>query len=198
MVAAVIPVKHLSQAKSRLSPALSPEGRRQVCLEVLLHMLDVLTRCPLLDQVRVATPDVELPRLLARRFPQVRVVWETGDLNQAARRSAEELEAGGFGTMLFLPGDLPLLTEEDVAAALRVGREAPLLLLPDRHGRGTNGLVLTPPACLPAFCFGPDSLARHREAARRLGLSWCELTRPGFAWDLDTPEDLAGLPGAPR
>ena len=193
MIAAVIPIKHLSQAKSRLAPALSQEMRKQLCLDTLCHMLSVLTRCSELNAVQVVTADPSLPDLLSHIFPQVSVFRDVGDLNQVAQSSAKRLTEDGFETMLFLLGDLPCLTLEDVSVALEASKEVSLLLFPDRHGKGTNGLALTPPSCLPTFSFGSDSLSHHVEIARHLGLSYHQLRRRGFAWDLDTPEDLADL-----
>jgi len=62
----------------------------------------------------------------------------------------------------------------------------------DRHGTGTNALVLSPPdAIKPSF--GPDSLARHTAAAEAAGLPHRVEDVPSLAHDVDTPEDLAAL-----
>jgi 2-phospho-L-lactate guanylyltransferase len=73
--------------------------------------------------------------------------------------------------------------------------ERSALIVPDRHGTGTNALLLTPPeAMTPAF--GPGSCQRHVEHAQ------AEKTEPevvqvsSLALDVDTPEDLAHLQSA--
>ncbi|HYM45749.1 MAG TPA: NTP transferase domain-containing protein [Solirubrobacteraceae bacterium] len=65
-------------------------------------------------------------------------------------------------------------------------------IVPDRHGTGTNGLLLTPPDLLPAS-FGPGSFERHRALARETG-AVCRIERPAsLLLDVDTGEDLAAL-----
>jgi 2-phospho-L-lactate guanylyltransferase (CobY/MobA/RfbA family) len=63
-------------------------------------------------------------------------------------------------------------------------------IAPDRAGSGTNGLALTPPDVI-AFRFGIGSCAAHLGAAREAGVPAVEVHRPGLAFDLDTPADLA-------
>ena len=64
--------------------------------------------------------------------------------------------------------------------------------MPDRHGTGTNGLLLTPPdAITPSF--GPGSCERHHALARAAGLT-CRLEHPPtLLLDIDTGADLAAL-----
>lgn len=198
MTAFVIPVKRLFQAKTRLSGVCTPDERQDLCLDMLRHMLRAAGACPLVDLSAVVSPDGHLKDLLAREFPSVGFLSEPGDLNQAAMAAARALASGGFSTMLFALGDLPLLTSDELEQALLAGREHPMVLLPDRHGRGTNGMVLSPPDLLPSFSFGVDSLAAHKAAAAALGLTPAVLHMPGFAWDVDTPDDLISVrSGAP-
>jgi 2-phospho-L-lactate guanylyltransferase len=102
----------------------------------------------------------------------------------------DEALARGLERVLLVPGDCPALDPAEVAALL--GRTAPVVIVPDRHGTGTNALLLTPPdAITPSF--GTGSFARHSAlaggraevaAVRTLGL------------DVDTPDDLAALRAA--
>ena len=64
--------------------------------------------------------------------------------------------------------------------------------MPDRHGTGTNGLLLTPPDAI-APSFGADSCERHRSLAIAAGVP-CRLERPAsLLLDIDTGADLAAL-----
>jgi 2-phospho-L-lactate guanylyltransferase len=69
---------------------------------------------------------------------------------------------------------------------------AEVVIVPDRHGSGTNGLLLTPPDAV-APSFGPDSRARHEQLARDAGVAWRIAETPSLLLDIDTGEDLAML-----
>jgi 2-phospho-L-lactate guanylyltransferase len=102
----------------------------------------------------------------------------------------------GFDRALLVPGDTPLLdpVELDDLLARAERRSLGLVLVPDRHGTGTNALLLSPPEAI-APSFGPGSRARHEEAARAAGLGFALEEPPSLVLDVDTPEDLAELSG---
>src|ERR1700761_7153200 len=113
--------------------------------------------------------------------------------NMAARRGiarARELDAD---RALLVPGDCPLLDPAEVDALLEEDAPAPsVLIVPDRHGTGTNALVLTPPGAL-APSFGPGSHKRHRDEATAAGVTKHTVEVPTLALDIDTPEDLVAV-----
>ncbi len=95
--------------------------------------------------------------------------------------------------VLLVPADCPLLDPAEVDQL--VGREVPspsALIVPDRHGSGTNALLLTPPDIIePAF--GPGSRERHEEQCEASGVFHNALDVSSLALDIDTPEDLDEL-----
>ncbi len=92
--------------------------------------------------------------------------------------------------MLVLSGDLPLLSAQDLEEMGRLGaREGSIVLAPDRHGVGTNALLLHPPDLIP-FRFGPGSFHLHRREAEARHLRVQVYRGRGTAVDLDLPEDL--------
>ena len=68
-------------------------------------------------------------------------------------------------------------------------RSADVVLVPDRHGDGTNVLLL-PCSGDFAFHYGPGSCAAHLANASHIGLSIEVVHRDDLALDLDTPDDL--------
>ena len=192
MLYAIVPIKALSGAKSRLAGVLSPRERRTLALALLEDVLVALRGAPSVARTLVVTRDAAALDL-AFWFGAQTLLDTAHDLNGAltlAARHAAAYEASGA---LVLPGDLPLITAADIAAL--VAAPAPVVLAASSDG-GTNALLLRPPLALP-FEFGPDSRARHRAAAERLGLSYAEVVTPGLALDVDTPADLARLREAP-
>ncbi|QAY63685.1 2-phospho-L-lactate guanylyltransferase [Xylanimonas allomyrinae] len=103
-------------------------------------------------------------------------------------------------TLLVAHADLPSLAPDDVTALLaaRTGPPAaPVVIATDRHGTGTNLLVL-PAGAAFGFRFGAGSRAAHEAEAARRGLGAVVVRRPGTAADLDTLDDWADLPAPLR
>jgi 2-phospho-L-lactate guanylyltransferase len=77
----------------------------------------------------------------------------------------------------------------DVASLVQVAQLASVTIAPDRHGQGTNALLLRPPGAIQ-FAFGPQSYTRHLALASEIGAATTVHNDTRFAIDLDTPEDL--------
>lgn len=201
VVHAVVPLKELAQAKSRLAPALAPAERSALALAMLRHLLAVLSELMEQDVLQGAWLISRDPR--ARRVAAQRGAWPldeaAGSLNAALEQARTAAQAAGAGALLVIPADMPRITPADVRgllAALRaaqaVWRGAACVVAPDHALSGTNALALTLPSPLP-FCFGSDSLAAHLAAARRLGIGAHIYASPTLAHDIDTPADLHTL-----
>ncbi len=190
---AIVPVKPLRRGKSRLASVLSPTERALLNRHLLVHTLQVLSQVEAVEQVLVVSRDSGA--LALARHHGARTLQERGDsrLNLALRHATTVLQMYHVGVMMILPADLPLLEPADVQALLDAVAPPPAVVLaPDRHGEGTNALVLSPPGVIP-YRYGPGSFARHLAEARRVGVEPRIVERRGLAWDLDWPEDLEAL-----
>ena len=190
-VVAIVPVQRLSRAKSRLSERLSPFERRALVVYLLDVVLDALLGSSVVNQIIVVTPDPEVIGLAARHGAIG--LRETGSgLNEAIGQARDEAIRQGTGLLLVMLGDLPLVRPRDVDDLVLAADAADVVLAPDRRRRGTNALVLRPPAALePAF--GPASFSAHRAAARASGLRIQEFHSPAIAFDIDVASDLDEL-----
>ena len=113
--------------------------------------------------------------------------------NVAAAIGVRAARALGAQRALLVPGDCPALDPPEVDGLLaRAVRPPSALIVPDRHGTGTNALLLTPPDAL-APSFGPGSCQRHLGNARAQGIDSHVVELPSLALDVDTPDDLAVL-----
>ncbi len=99
----------------------------------------------------------------------------------------------GARRALLLPGDCPLLDPGELEQLLAEPVTEPsAVIVPDRHGEGTNALLLTPPDALtPAF--GVGSRQRHTNLAVSQGSTPLVVEVPSLGLDIDTPEDLEAL-----
>jgi 2-phospho-L-lactate guanylyltransferase len=192
---AVLPVKRLGAAKQRLTAGALPEGTRRALVEAMVtDVLVALRRAKGVDEVLVVTGE-PVAEALAAGYDASGIVTDPDDAGHsaAALRGIRAALERGAQRVLLVPGDCPALNPKELDALLDRHAPAPaVVVVPDRHGTGTNALVLTPPDVIePAF--GPGSRARHEELARAAGAS-CEVADVrSLALDIDTPDDIEVL-----
>ena len=192
---AVIPVKPLRGALRRLTPTLEAPVRQALQVAMLTDVLAACAGARALAGVMVVTSDPQA-RAMAEEIARARVVSDHDPprgMNAAVVRGLEAVAEEGATEALVLTADLPLARPEDLARILDATPPGPgAVLVPSRHGTGTNAMLLRPPQALTPR-LGIDSLARHRAQAARRGVpvTLCEL--PALALDIDTPADLAEL-----
>ena len=187
---AIVPVKPLRRGKSRLAGTLTEDERTALNQELLEHTLKTLSTLKELDQVLVVSRDPAA--LTIARNHGAKTVQEDGQphLNTALARATVVAKVHATHGVLVLPADLPLLEREDVLALIDRAVKPPVVVIaPDRHGKGTNALLICP-AGLIEYDFGEDSFQRHCERARKAGAQLEIVELPSLGLDLDLPEDL--------
>jgi len=192
-IVALVPVRSLSGAKSRLGEPLDPEERADLILALLRRTVEAARAARRLVGVMVVSMDPDLLER-ARAMGAATLRQETDGLNEALAEA--RLAAGAATAVIALPGDLPGVTASAIdglaEAAELAMRRAPdrpvVVLVPDRHGSGTNALLLAPPTAID-FSFGEGSRAAHAAAAEAAGATYLELDGP-LSFDVDTPDDL--------
>ena len=184
----IVPHRGRAAAKTRLAPVLDDAEREALATRLLDRVLRVARQaCP---DVVVITPSAALEPLVTGAGARLAVQRGMG-LNVGLQQARDEALAERVETLVVLHGDLPNLAPADIAALLEaVAPAGGVALAPDRAGIGTNGLALRPPDAI-GFHFGAGSFAAHREEAERAGVPLVVVERPGLAFDLDTPADLA-------
>lgn len=187
---AILPVKRLEAAKQRLGGELEAAARRELAEAMVGDVLAALGSVRGLAGVIVVSGE-PIALELAQRAGAATVRDEL-DAGQSAAAAlgierAAELEAG---RVLLVPGDCPALDPDEVGGLL--DSSSAVTIVPDRHGTGTNALLLAlPPAIDPAF--GPGSCERHRELAEAAGVAATVVSLPSLALDIDTGSDLRAL-----
>lgn len=187
---AIVPVKPLRRGKSRLAGTLSEDERAELNQSLLQHTLNVLTNIKELEQVLVVSRDPHA-LTIARQYG-ARTVREDGQpqLNMALTRATVVAKVHATRGVLILPADLPLISQEDVLTLIEKAGEPPVVVIaPDRHGKGTNALLISPSGLIE-YDFGDNSFQRHCERARQTGARLEIVDLPSLGLDLDLPEDL--------
>jgi 2-phospho-L-lactate/phosphoenolpyruvate guanylyltransferase len=184
----IVPHRGLAAAKTRLSPVLDDAEREALALRLLERVLSVAhAAC---SDVVVITPSAALQAVVVKAGVML-VVQRGMGLNAGLDQARDAAGSDGIKTLGVLHGDLPNLTDADVTSLLDpVIDQRGVAIAPDRAGTGTNGLALNPIDAI-GFRFGSGSFAAHREEATSAGLPMTIVERPGLAFDLDTPADLA-------
>ncbi|HEX6585491.1 MAG TPA: 2-phospho-L-lactate guanylyltransferase [Solirubrobacterales bacterium] len=188
---AIIPVKGLTSANARLDAILSPAERSRLAEALYIDTIMKVPRSRCIDDVLVVTSDPSVARQTRWFGHWVLLQEHDQGHSEAAAAGARAAIEEGSERVVMLPVDCPALEIEELDA--HVGHSPrTALIVPDRHGTGTNALALTPPdVLLPAF--GPDSCARHVSRARAAGIGFALEEIESMSTDLDTPEDLSLL-----
>jgi 2-phospho-L-lactate guanylyltransferase len=189
--AAILPVKRFARAKQRLGASVADELREDLARAMVGDVLVALSETASIERTIVVTGEDSV--VAAARYLGALVVQDTVEESQSAAVAlgVERALAEGFERVLCVPGDCPALDSEELDSLLE-STVPEVVIIPDRHGTGTNGLLLTPPHAILAS-FGPDSCERHLALAREAG-AVCRLARPAsLLLDVDTGTDLAVL-----
>jgi 2-phospho-L-lactate guanylyltransferase len=191
---AILPVKRFGGAKQRLGSSLAGGTRRALAEAMVTDVLVALRRTEGVDEVLLVTAEPAAEAI--GRGHGARVVADQREDGQSSAALAGVRIAmdGGARRALLVPGDCPALDPAELTELLAtpVAGERSVVLVPDRHGTGTNALLLSPPDVFTPS-FGPDSRARHERAAAEAGVALTVVQTPSLVLDVDTPEDLAAL-----
>ena len=189
--AAVLPVKRFPLAKQRLGASVGEPLRADLARAMVGDVLCALGECRAIEATVVVTLEAQVAA--AARYLGATVIEDTAERGQsaAAELGIAHALAAGFEQVLCVPGDCPALDPDELARLLATAQDG-VTIVPDRHGSGTNGLLLAPPdAISPSF--GPDSRARHEQLASEAGVACRVDAVSSLLLDIDTGEDLAEL-----
>jgi 2-phospho-L-lactate/phosphoenolpyruvate guanylyltransferase len=189
---AVLPVKRLGAAKQRLAAGIDAERRRELAGAMVADVLEAIGEARAIDRIVVVSGDPVAQELASEAGAEVVPDPEDAGHVEAALAGIARAEVEGAERVVLLAGDCPLLDPRELDRLLTGVPDRYVGIVPDRHGTGTNALLLSPPdAIVPAF--GEGSKARHVEAARAAGIPFSLENLPTIELDLDTPADVIAL-----
>ncbi|MCK8785681.1 2-phospho-L-lactate guanylyltransferase [Roseomonas sp. NAR14] len=187
---AVVPMKGGPGGKQRLAPALTPDERQRLAMAMFEDVLSALHDAPGLAGIAVVTADASVAALAARYGARILGNDATEGHTAAVLGAGRVLGGEGCAGLLALPGDIPMVTPDEIAAVLAAHGAAPCFtIVPSHDEMGSNGVLASPPGVVP-LRYGDDSYRPHLEAARRLGVPCRTLKLRGIGLDIDHPQDL--------
>jgi 2-phospho-L-lactate guanylyltransferase len=185
-------VKRFAAAKQRLAAGLDDERRRELVAAMLADVLEAIGKARSIERIVVVSDDPGAAGPAADAGAEL--IPDTPDAghSEATLAGIAHAVAAGAECVALLPGDCPLLEPRELDRVVTASPSRYVTIVPDRHGTGTNALVLAPPdAIRPAF--GEGSRDRHVAAAREAGIPFGVEEIPSLALDLDTPADVVAL-----
>jgi 2-phospho-L-lactate/phosphoenolpyruvate guanylyltransferase len=193
MLALLLPVKDLHNAKQRLAGVLTPDERFGLASAMLMDTIRAVRGVRRSDRIFVVT-NYDLATQAAREngweiLLEEQQISESVSVDTASRQCQER----GVTSLLRLPLDLPLVQAGDIDELLADEYVAPaMVIVPSRDGTGTNALLRTPPSLFPSH-FGSGSYAKHCAEAKGAGAQIWQRRNPRLEMDVDDEKDLRAL-----
>ena len=188
---AIVPIKTFDRAKQRLAKVLSEDERRSLMLAMARDVLSCLAKSTQLTGILIVSRAPEADAL-AQSFATERYA-ESPDANlaqaleQAAQHLISHFSAKG---VIVVPADVPGIRVDELDQLLAANEQ--VTIMPDDKNIGTNGLICSPPLCMP-YIFDGKSFKPHVDAAFAQGITPKIVPGTAFALDIDTPDDLLAV-----
>jgi 2-phospho-L-lactate/phosphoenolpyruvate guanylyltransferase len=189
---AVVPVKRFAVAKSRLAPGVDEARRPELIAAMVADVLEAIDRARSIERTIVVSREPRAAALAAAAGAELVDDFDDASHSAAALAGIAVAAAAGARCVALLPGDCPLLDPRELDKVLTGVPDPYVAVIPDRHGTGTNALVLAPPGAIEPS-FGEGSKDRHIAAARAAGIPFGVEELASLGLDLDTPADIVAL-----
>jgi 2-phospho-L-lactate guanylyltransferase len=190
---ALVPIKPFANAKSRLEGLLTRAECARLAEEMARDVLRALSAASDISGIAILSAEPRLAALAEAATARVYAERDGEDYRSALDRVAAELASHGVRHLLVVPADLPTLSSADVQQLLG-SHPGGVTVCPAAVDGGSNALLTSPPGVIP-FLYGSDSARRHLAAAADAGVPSRALSLPGFARDVDSPDDVRWLLG---
>ena len=187
---AVVPIKPLDRAKSRLGAVLSASQRAELVRCLFQHTLQVLCGWEALSGIVVVSASLEVREVCDLRGVLFLPETEAIDLNRSLESARQMVLQKSADCLMIVAGDIPGLNRPSLRRLLnRAENGRQVVIAPDGEQQGTNVMVLTPPGLIP-FCYGPGSFQQHQQQAGTIQASFDCVLDASLSFDVDTPSDL--------
>ena len=187
--ALLIPVKNLTHAKQRLAGALDQARRSQLAEAMLRDVMNAAAGVSNRLEAFLVTGDSQA-QAMAAEF-NFGVIEDTRNESEtdAIDMATSWCERHGYDTSVVVPGDIPLITGDELKQVLDAAPVEGAVFVPAYDRRGSN-CILRRPASLIALHFGNDSFLPHCEAMKKTGKPLVVLEMAGIGLDIDNPQEL--------
>ncbi len=190
-IAAIIPVKTFSKAKTRLD--LSPQQVEELCKVMLEEILQTLSISPQIEKIVMVTKE-EKAIEIGKKFNTIIIIDEKEEsVNNAVSLADKYLLENNFDVSIVFPQDIPFIKTQDIDFMLNYKMHPNFaIIVPSRRFDGTNALVRMPVDLMKTH-YDEDSYKIHMNTAKNHTLNVAMVFVKRIMWDVDNAEDLKFL-----
>ena len=190
-IAAIIPVKTFSKAKTRLD--LSPQQVEELCIVMLEEILHTLSISPQIEKTIMITKE-EKAIQIGRKFNTITIIDEKEEsVNSAVALADKYLLENNFDASIIFPQDIPFIKTQDIDFMLNYKMHPNFaIIVPSRRFDGTNALARMPIDLMETH-YDEDSYKIHMNTAKKHTLNVAMVFVKRIMWDVDNKEDLKFL-----
>ncbi|MDH3341924.1 MAG: 2-phospho-L-lactate guanylyltransferase [Nitrosopumilus sp.] len=190
-IAAIIPVKTFSNAKTRLDlPTEKIENLCEVMLEEILHTISI---SPQIDKTIIVTKEEKAKNIGKKFNATILIDKKEESVNSAVAIADKYLLENNYDASIVFPQDIPYIKTQDIDFMLNY--KAPpnfAIIIPSRRFDGTNALVRMPVDLMETH-YDEDSYKIHLNTAKEHTLNVAMVFVKRIMWDVDNSEDLKFL-----
>jgi len=190
-IAAIIPVKTFSNAKTRLE--LPPQKIEDLCKVMLEEILQTVSISPQIGKVIMVTKEKKAIEI-GEKFNTHTIIDEKEEsVNGAVALADKYLLENNFDASIVFPQDIPYIKTQDIDFMLNYKTHPNFaIIVPSRRFDGTNALVRMPIDLMETH-YDEDSYKIHMNTAKEHTLNVAMVFVKRIMWDVDNAEDLKFL-----
>jgi 2-phospho-L-lactate guanylyltransferase len=190
-IAAIIPVKTFSNAKTRLD--LSQHQKEDLCKVMLEEILHVISISPQIEKIIIVTKE-EKAIAIGKKFNAIIIIDEKEEsVNNAVALADKYLLENNYHASIVFPQDIPYIKTQDIDFMLNYKTYPNFaIIVPSRRFDGTNALVRMPIDLMKTH-YDEDSYKIHMSTAKEHTLNVAMVFVKRIMWDVDNDEDLEFL-----
>ncbi len=190
-IAAIIPVKTFSNAKTRLD--LSQHQKEDLCKVMLEEILHIISISPQIEKTIIVTKE-EKAIEIGKKFNAIIIIDEKEEsVNSAVALADKYLLENDFHASIVFPQDIPYIKTQDIDFMLNYKMHPNFaIIVPSRRFDGTNALVRMPIDLMKTH-YDEDSYKIHMSTAKEHTVNVAMVFVKRIMWDVDNDEDLEFL-----
>jgi 2-phospho-L-lactate/phosphoenolpyruvate guanylyltransferase len=189
-IAAVIPVKNLHYAKSRLSTILTLQQREKLVLFLFNITIRTLKKSQFISEIVVVSSDKTIERFSFKNGLKVIKDFDSG-VNNAVILADHYCIDNDIDANIIIPQDLPFISVKEIDYICNISEKYPkcVIICPSKRFDGTNILFRKPPTVITTF-YDNNSYFNHLKEAQKFNIPIELLNFDNLMFDIDTKEDL--------